>query len=80
MSKIKDEEFKKLRQLLRELEMEKINFANNNLKIKNLEKSSEDIYQKILAKSNNYTEYLQYLNEVYGDVKVDFNTGDIIQE
>lgn len=78
MSKIKDEEFEKLKSFLKSIEEEKLKYADIKLRIGEMEEQSSKIYEKLKIIATDYKDYLDKLNSVYGDVRVDFQTGEIL--
>lgn len=77
---IKEEELKKLKEFYTEIQDLKVQYGDVSLRIKDLEQTQKDLYEKFKAKGNAYKEYLEYLRSIYGDVNVDFNTGEISRQ
>lgn len=77
---IKEEELKKLKEFYTEIQDLKVQYGDVSLRIKDLEQTQKNLYEKFKAKGNAYKEYLEYLRSIYGDVNVDFNTGEISRQ
>lgn len=75
--KIKEEELKKLKEFVQEVQNLKIEYAENALRIEEISQNNKNVYEKIIAKGKAYNDYLNYLRDIYGDVNVDFRTGEI---
>jgi allophanate hydrolase subunit 1 len=79
-AKLKEQELNKLKEHLKNIDELKIQYANYQLQKHQIDEQMKKVYEKIIHISNDYKEYIDYLNKIYGDVKVNYNTGEIIQD